>query len=73
MVFILAAKRNPSLKNILLIEDDKSISDLLEIHLKDMDFNVVKEFNGQKGLNRVFIDNFDLIVLGYYASRAGRS
>jgi two-component system, OmpR family, alkaline phosphatase synthesis response regulator PhoP len=51
------------LKNILLIEDDKSISDLLEIHLKDMGFSVVKEYNGEKGLNQALMNDFDLIVL----------
>jgi two-component system, OmpR family, alkaline phosphatase synthesis response regulator PhoP len=63
MVFIFPRKGISFLKNILLIEDDKSISDLLEIHLKDMEFNVVKEYHGEKGLNQVWFNNFDLIVL----------
>jgi len=64
MVFIFMVKKErQAVKSILLIEDDKSISDLLEIHLKDMEFSVVKEYNGEKGLNQALFNNFDLIVL----------
>jgi two-component system, OmpR family, alkaline phosphatase synthesis response regulator PhoP len=64
MVFIFITKKKAKpLKNILLIEDDKSISDLLEIHLKDMQFNIVKEYNGKKGLSQALANKFDLIVL----------
>jgi two-component system, OmpR family, alkaline phosphatase synthesis response regulator PhoP len=51
------------MKNVLIIEDDKEISDLLEIHLKDIDCTVSKEYNGLAGLNKIKFENYDLIVL----------
>ena len=51
------------MKNVLIIEDDKEISDLLEIHLKDIDCRITKECNGITGLNKVKFENYDLIVL----------
>ena len=51
------------MKNILIIEDDKEISDLLEIHLKDIDCSITKEYNGLTGLNKAKFENYDLIVL----------
>jgi DNA-binding response OmpR family regulator len=51
------------MKKVLIIEDDKEISDLLEIHLKDIDCGISKEYNGITGLNKVKLENYDLIVL----------
>jgi two-component system alkaline phosphatase synthesis response regulator PhoP len=51
------------MKSVLIIEDDKEISDLLEIHLRDIDCSISKEYNGLTGLNKVKFENYDLIVL----------
>lgn len=51
------------MKNVLIIEDEKQISDLLGIHLKDIDCTVSKEYDGIKGLNAAKSETFDLIVL----------
>jgi two-component system, OmpR family, alkaline phosphatase synthesis response regulator PhoP len=51
------------MKNVLVIEDDKSIADLIEIHLKDMNCTVTKCFDGDDGLSKALKDNYDLIVL----------
>jgi DNA-binding response OmpR family regulator len=51
------------MKNVLIIEDDKEISDLLEIHLRDIDCSITKEYNGLTGLNKAKFENYDLIVL----------
>jgi len=51
------------MKKVLIIEDDKEISDLLEIHLKDLNCGITKEYNGIKGLNKAKFGNYDLIVL----------
>jgi two-component system, OmpR family, alkaline phosphatase synthesis response regulator PhoP len=51
------------MKNVLIIEDDKEISDLLEIHLKDIDCGITKEYNAITGLNKVKYENYDLIIL----------
>jgi DNA-binding response OmpR family regulator len=51
------------MKKVLVIEDDKSIADLLEIHLKDLNCEVVTIMDGSEGLKTATSDQFDLIVL----------
>jgi DNA-binding response OmpR family regulator len=51
------------MKNVLVIEDDKSIADLIEIHLKDMNCTVTKCYDGDDGLSKALKENYDLIVL----------
>jgi DNA-binding response OmpR family regulator len=51
------------MKNVLVVEDDKSISDLLEIHLTDLNCKVTKIFDGEKGLKDALSEQYDLIVL----------
>ena len=51
------------MKKVLVIEDDKSLSDLLEIHLKDLNCDVKTILDGGEGLNTATTENFDLIVL----------
>ncbi len=50
-------------KNILVIEDDKTISDLLKIHLSDLNFNVSIAYDGTEGLHKALNESNDLIVL----------
>ena len=51
------------MKNVLVVEDDRSISDLLEIHLKDLNCNIIKSYDGEDGLELSVKNNYDLIVL----------
>jgi DNA-binding response OmpR family regulator len=51
------------LTKVLVIEDDKSIADLLEIHLKDLNCEVTTVMDGGEGLRIATSDPFDLIVL----------
>ena len=51
------------MKKVLIIEDDKEISDLLEIHLRDLNCEISKEFDGLKGFNKAKGEYIDLIVL----------
>jgi len=51
------------MKNVLIIEDDKEIAGLLEIHLADLNCEVVKMFDGISGLNEAKKNLFGLIVL----------
>jgi len=51
------------MKKVLIIEDDREISDLLEINLKDLDCEMTKAFDGKTGLNIALSNQFDLIVL----------
>ena len=51
------------MKKVLVIEDDKSLADLLEIHLKDLNCDVTNILDGAEGLETATKDSFDLIVL----------
>ena len=51
------------MKNVLIIEDDKEISNLIAIHLKDLDCEVNKIYDGLNGLNAAKNNPFDLIIL----------
>jgi two-component system alkaline phosphatase synthesis response regulator PhoP len=51
------------LKKVLVIEDDKSIVDLLEIHLKDLNCEVTTVLDGAEGLKLALANPYDLIVL----------
>jgi len=51
------------MKNVLVVEDDKSIADLLEIHLIDLHCNVTKVLDGEEGLKKALSEEYDLIVL----------
>ena len=35
------------MKNVLVVEDDKSISDLLKIHLTDLNCEVTQAYDGE--------------------------
>ena len=51
------------MKNVLVVEDDKSISDLLKIHLTDLNCEVTQAYDGEVGLRHALNDQYDLIVL----------
>lgn len=51
------------MKKVLVVEDEKEISDLLEIHLADLNCEVTKADDGQVGLDHAVNEQFDLIVL----------
>lgn len=51
------------MKKVLVVEDDKTIADLLEIHLKDLNCEVSLAFDGETGLDNALNKQFDFIVL----------
>ncbi len=51
------------MKRALIIEDDREISNLIEINLSDINFEVDKAFDGKTGLIKARQENFDLIIL----------
>ena len=51
------------MKKVLVIEDDKSIVELLEIHLKDLNCGVTTALDGAEGLKFATTESYDLIVL----------
>lgn len=51
------------MKTVLIVEDDKAIVDLLEIHIKDLDCNVLKAYDGEQGLELALKNKPDLVIL----------
>lgn len=51
------------MRQVLVVEDEKEISDLLEIHLTDLNCKVTKANDGKVGLELALNEQFDLIVL----------
>ena len=51
------------MKQVLVIEDDKDITELLKIHLKDLHCKVITAHDGEKGFDQAKKNKFDLIVL----------
>lgn len=50
-------------KNILLIEDDKDISELISYNLKKENFNSITAYDGEEALNLIKDNIIDLIIL----------
>jgi DNA-binding response OmpR family regulator len=50
-------------KKVLIVEDDKSLADVLEIALKEAEFNVIRADNGQAGLELLKSQIPDLVIL----------
>ena len=50
-------------KNILVVDDEKEIAELIEIHLMSQDYNVTKAKNGLEALKLLDENHFDLVLL----------
>ncbi len=51
------------MKKVLIIEDDKELINLIAIHLRDIDCEVLKAHNGKEGLDIALAEKPDLVVL----------
>ena len=51
------------MKHVLVVEDDKDITGLLDIHLKDLHCKVTIVHDGEKGFNNILKNKYDLVVL----------
>jgi len=49
--------------NILVVDDEQSIADLIEVYLQNENFNVFKFYNGSDALQCVESQNIDLAIL----------
>ena len=50
-------------KSILVVDDEKEIAELIEIHLLSQDYNVKKANNGKEALKLLENEHFDLVLL----------
>ena len=51
------------MEKALIIEDDKDISELISIHLTDMELEVDKSFDGKDGLVKALNNSYRFILL----------
>ena len=51
------------MRKVLVVEDDRDIVDLLEIHLKDLDCELEKAYDGNSGLIKATAGSYDLMIL----------
>ncbi|MDD3897438.1 MAG: VanR-ABDEGLN family response regulator transcription factor [Syntrophomonadaceae bacterium] len=49
--------------NILIVDDEQSIADLIEVYLKNENYNVIKFYNGQDALKCIENKKLDLAIL----------
>lgn len=52
-----------STKKILVVEDEKPISDILKFNLEKSGYEVLCAYDGEDGLNKALAENVDLILL----------
>ena len=50
-------------KKVLIIEDDRDIADLLELHLKDLDLNLDRAEDGEFGLQKALDNEYEMVIL----------
>lgn len=50
-------------RNVLIIEDDRDLVELIEIHLRDLEIVTEKAFEGESGLQKAVSGNYDLVIL----------
>lgn len=51
------------IENILVVDDEQTITDLIEIYLKNENYNVTKLYNGQDALKYIESEKVDLAIL----------
>ena len=49
--------------NIMVVDDEQAIADLVEVYLKNDNYNVFKFYNGQDALNCIENEKLDLAIL----------
>src|SRR5690625_1563794 len=50
-------------ESILLVEDDRSISEMVSGHLTKEGYRVISAFDGEEAIRLFFGDTFDMIIL----------
>ena len=49
--------------NILIVDDEQAIADLVEVYLKNENYNVFKYYDGKDALNCIENERLDLAIL----------
>lgn len=61
----------PQGDKILFVEDDPNIIDVLEIHLKDLGYQVDRAEDGEMGLNKAQSNHYALVILDLMLPKLG--
>lgn len=61
----------PQGEKILFVEDDPNIIDVLEIHLKDLGYNVDRANDGEMGLNKALSNQYAMVILDLMLPKLG--
>ena len=51
------------LRKILVVEDNQDLARLLELHLRDLSYDVDLAFDGNAGWTQITSQHYDLIIL----------
>lgn len=51
------------MNNILIVDDEKTIVDVVEVYLINAGYNVFKAYDGKEALDKFYNENIDLIIL----------
>lgn len=51
------------MSKVLIIEDEQAIAELEKDYLELYDFEVSIEYDGQKGLDRALLENYDIVIV----------
>ena len=62
-MFSLHISEKELMEKALIIEDDQDISNLISIHLSDLEFEVDKSFDGKEGLLKALNNTYKIIIL----------
>jgi two-component system, OmpR family, alkaline phosphatase synthesis response regulator PhoP len=62
-MFSLHISEKKLMEKALIIEDDQDISNLISIHLSDLEFEVDKSFDGKEGLLKAINNTYKIIIL----------
>jgi two-component system, OmpR family, response regulator VanR len=63
MVFVKAGVDKVMTINILVVDDEKTVADLIEVYLKSENYNILKFYNGHDALQCVENESVDLAIL----------
>lgn len=63
IIYIGEERMGCSMYNILIVEDDKSISEAIEIYLKNQGYNVFKAGDGIEALERILLTEIHLAIV----------
>jgi len=60
---MIVAEKETELPRILLVEDDIELAELVEEYLADNHFTVAHEARGDRAVERILSENYDLVIL----------